>query len=143
MNRQFECGATASLLGSGAGLAIATNCAAVIGAAGILLAHSVTARAILLVPVMLWPLACYFSVRVAIDASLFKELALADKDSGPPREEMLDEILQQRGLAQGAPGRSISDRSQGAIRLWKRLIAITGIQVAASVAALIVEAWTR
>ena len=139
MNPRFECAATASLLSSGASLTTATNCAAVVGAAGILLAHSATARAILVAPVLFWPVACYFDLRVAIDASLFKELALADQDNGPA----LDELLRRGGLTRGRPDRTISDRSQGAVKLWRRLIAIAGIQVATSVAAVIVEVWAR
>jgi hypothetical protein len=139
MNSRFECGATASLLSSGTSLTTASNCAAMVGAAGILLAHSSTARAILVAPVLFWPLACYFSLRVAIDASLFRELALADQDNATA----LDELLQQRGLARGRPGWTISDCSRGAVKLWKRLIAITGIQVATSVAAVIVAVWAR
>ena len=139
MNSRFECGVTASLLSSGRSLTTVSNCAAVVGAAGILLAHSGTARAILVPPVLFWPVACYFSLRVAIDAALFRELALADQDNGTA----LDELLRQRGLARGRLGRTISDRSRGAVKLWKRLIAITGIQVATSVAAVIVEVWAR
>jgi len=139
MNPRFECGATASLLNSGASLATASNCAAVIGAAGILLAHSAMARTILIASVLLWPAACYFSVRVAIDASLFRELALSDQDSGPA----LDELLRRRGLARQQPDRTISDRSHGAVELWRRLIAVTGIQIVTSVAAIVVEALAR
>ena len=139
MNPRFECGATASLLSSGTSLTTASNCAAVVGAVGILLAHSVTARAILLATVLFWPVACYFSLRVAIDASLFRELALGDQDNGPA----LDELLRLQGLASGRPDRTISHRCQGAVKLWKRLIAITGIQVATAVAAIVVEVWAR
>jgi hypothetical protein len=88
---------------------------------------------------LFWPAACYFGVRVAIDASLFRELALAGEDNGPA----LDELLRRRGLARGTPDRTISDRSHGAVKLWKRLIAITAIQVVTSVAAVIFEVWTR
>ena len=139
MNARFECGVTASLLSSGASLTTASNCAAVIGAVGSLLAHSTAARMIFLAPVLCWPAGCYFSVRVAIDASLFRELALADQDSGAA----LDELLRSRGLARERPNRTIGDRSQGAVKLWKRLIAITGLQIVASLAATIVEVWTR
>jgi hypothetical protein len=104
-----------------------------------MLAHSGMARAILVAPVLFWPAAFYIGLRVAIDASLFRELALADQGNGTA----LDELLRQRGLARGRPGRTISDRSRGAVKLWKRLIAITGIQVATSVAAIIVEVWAR
>jgi hypothetical protein len=152
-NDQFECGVTASLLGSGATLANAGNCAAIIGVAGILLGHS-AARPIFAVPVLLWPAGCYFSLRVAIDASLFHQLALAGDDAGP----QLDRLLQSRGLARPKPNRTMpertmpertmpertmDDRSQGALKLWKRLMAITGIQIAASLAAAIAEVWAR
>jgi hypothetical protein len=139
VNPRFECAATASLLDSGASLAAASHCAAVIGAAGILLAHSAAARVILIVPVLFWPAACYFSFRVAIDASLFRELAMDDQDNGPA----LDDLLRRRGLARGRPGRTLSDRSDGAVKLWRRLTAITAIQVATAVAAILVEVWAR
>ena len=139
MNPRFECGVTASLLTSGARLSTAANCAAVIGAVGTLVGHSATAHVIFVVPVLFWPVAGYFGVRVSIDASLFRELALTDQDNGPA----LDELLRRRGLARERSERTITDRSQGAIKLWKRLIAITGIQVAVSVAAVIVEVLTR
>lgn len=139
MNLRFECGVIASLLTSGASLTTAGNCSAVIGAVGVLLGHSATAHAIFVVPVLFWPVACYFSVRVSIDASLFRELALADQDKGAA----LDELFRRRGFARERSEQTITDRSQGAMKLWKRLIAITGIQVAASVAAMIVEVLAR
>jgi hypothetical protein len=46
-------------------------------------------------------------------------------------------------LAREKPERTISDRSGGAVKLWKRLIAIAGIQMAAALAATIIEAWAR
>jgi len=64
---------------------------------------------------------------------------VADHDSGPA----LDELLRRRGLAREKPERTISDRSGGAVKLWKRLIAIAGIQMAAALAATIIEAWAR
>lgn len=139
MNRKFECGVTAGLLGSGATLAIASHCAAVIGAAGTLLAHSTVARLMFVVPILGWPAACYLSVRVAIDSSLFRELALDDGNS----EALLDELLHRRGLGKQKPERTIGDRSERALKLWKRLIAITGIQIAASLAAVFTELWVR
>ncbi|MBV8904830.1 MAG: hypothetical protein JOZ22_14450, partial [Acidobacteriia bacterium] len=125
MSGKFECGLTASLLDSGVVLTKASHCAAVIGVAGTLLAHSGSARLIFAVPTFCWPVACYFSVRVAIDASLFRELALENDDGAP----VLDKLMHRRGLAREKPLRTIDDRSAGAVKLWKRLIAITGIQI--------------
>ncbi len=139
MNHKLECGVTASLLDSGARLANASNCAAVIGGAGVLLAHSLAARLMFVVPVLSWPAACYFSVRVAIDGSLFKELALSGEDSGPA----LDELLGGLGFLREKRERTIGDRSRGAVKLWNRLIAIAGMQIATLVAATIVDAWAR
>ncbi len=139
MNPTFESGVTASLLNSGTSLTTASNCSAVIGAAGVLLGHSATAHAIFVVPVLFWPLACYFSIRVSIDASLFRELAAAGQDNGPA----LDELLRRLGLARKRSDRTVSDRSQGAMKLWRRLIAITGIQVATSVTAIVIEVLGR
>jgi hypothetical protein len=148
------CGATASLLGSGAALANAGNCAAAIGVVGILVAQATPVRAIFAIPVVCWPAGCYFNLRVAIDASLFQELALAGSDAGP----QLDELLRQRGLARAKsqrtmgertmpertmPERTMDDRSDGAVRLWKRSIAIAAIQIAAVTAAAIAAVWVR
>jgi hypothetical protein len=139
MSSKFECGVTGSLLDSGVVLTKASQCAAVIGVAGTLLAHSGAARLIFAVPTLCWPVACYFGVRVAIDASLFRELAMENDDGGP----VLDKLMHERGLAREKPTRTIGERSAGAVKLWKRLIAITGIQIAASLAAAITEIWAR
>jgi hypothetical protein len=139
MKPAFECGVTASFLRSGRALANASNCAAVVAAVGILLAHATTARLIFIAPLFCWPFACYFSVRVAIDRSLFTEMTLAPDDSGPA----LDEFLRGRGLLRNQPKRTIADRSRGALKLWNRLIAITAIQIASLLAGMIVEALAR
>jgi hypothetical protein len=139
MNPRFECGVTASFLSSGTSLAIASHCAALIGAVGVLLAHTIAARAVFVAPVLCWPGACYFALRVSIDASLFKELALVPDEGGPA----LDELLRRHGFA-GAPlDRTITERSAGALKLWKRLIAVTAIQIVASLAAIMIEAFVR
>jgi hypothetical protein len=139
MNSKLECSVTSGVLSSGTVISATANCAAVIGVAGILLAHSQIARILFLAPVLLWPAAYYFSIRVRIDASLFKQGVLDGDDSGP----MLDAVLRARGFTRPDTAPSLADRHRGAIRLWKRLIAITTIQVVAAVAAAIVEVWTR
>ena len=131
----FESGVIASFLGSGRVLAGASHCAALIGAGGTLFARSAVAPLILAVPVLCWPAACYFGLRVTIDAALFDRLALEEEGSG----EALDAMLRSCGLRKETPARSFSDRRQGALRLWKRQAAIVGIQIAAVVAGIFFE----
>jgi hypothetical protein len=139
MNPRFECGVTASFLSSGASLVIASHCAALIGAAGVLLAHTIAARAVFVAPILCWPAACYFGLRVSVDASLFKELAMVPDEGGPA----LDELLRRHGFAAAPRERTIAERSAGALTLWKRLIGVTAIQIVASLAAIMIEVWAR
>jgi hypothetical protein len=123
MKPDFECGVTASFLSSGQLLCNASNCAAIIAAAGMFLTH---ARLWFAGSILCWPVACYLGIRVAIDASLFRELAVAPLDRGSE----LDEALRV------PPGRTISERSRGALRLWKGLIAAVVVQLSILAAAL-------
>ena len=139
MKAELECGMAAGFLGSGRALANCGNCAALAGAGGVLLADTVAARALFAAAVVCWPAVCYFGMRVAIDARLFEELQREPVEGGAA----LDEWLRERGLANAKPGRSIGERSRGALRLWRRLLAAVAIQMAAALAGVLVEAWSR
>jgi hypothetical protein len=137
MNPSFECAVTASFLRSGRVLSNASNCAALIAAAGTLLTHTLAARLSFAASFLCWPLACYFSLRVAIDASLFRDLGGAAADGGAA----LDDLLRTWGLARGKGGRTIAERGRGALKLWHRLIASVAAQLAAMVAGILIQAW--
>jgi hypothetical protein len=134
---EFECRVTASFLESGRILANAGNCAAAGGVLGILLAHTLPARIVLASSMLCWPAVCYLAVRVAIDASLFRELS-REQDG-----DALDEVLRADGLRKKSQPplqpRSLAARRGGALRLWKRLMMVLTVQVAMLLGALIVE----
>ena len=123
MKPEFECAFTASFLSSGHVLSNVSNCAALMAAAGILFTHT---RLLFAGSLLCWPLACYLAVRVAIDASLFQELAGAPADAGRELDEMLRVPKE----------RTISERSRGALQLWKYLILAVAVQLAILAAAL-------
>lgn len=128
MKPEFECGVTASFLRSGAVLSNASHCAALIAAAGLLLTHPAAGRLWFATSILCWPIASYLGVRVAIDASLFHELA-ADPDD---RGRALDERLRRTE-------RTLAERSRGALRLWTRLIVTVAVQLAILAAAMVIQ----
>src|SRR5260221_2945409 len=97
--------ATAALLASGQSLTLTSHAIAIIAAIG--LAHC----RYFLAPLAIWPIGIYFSFRVALDAELFRLL--------PANAAELDVALQQWGLKRSAGVRTIQDRCQGAVRLWR------------------------
>ena len=62
-----------------------------------------------------WLVECWFAVRVAIDASLFRHLAGETED----RWRRLDELVAGWDLRRTAEARSTADRSRGAMTLWR------------------------
>jgi hypothetical protein len=139
MKPEFECAVTASFLRSGRVLSNCSNSAALIAAAGLFLAHASAERLVFAASLLCWPVACYFGLRVAIDASLFRELAQQTADGG----QALDALLRTWGLAGKLPDRTIAERSRGALRLWKRLIAVAAVQMATLAAGIMIQAWVR
>jgi len=138
MKPEFEFAVAAGFLRSGHALANCANCAALIAAAGALLAHAAAARLLFTASVLWWPAACYFGMRVAIDARLFRELGREGAEGG----QALDELLRAWGLSNAEPGRSMAERSRGALRLWRRQMAAVAVQLAAMAAGLLVQAWS-
>lgn len=136
MKPELECGLTASFLGSGRILSNVSNCAALIAGAGIFLAHQAGERLLYAVSILCWLIASYLGVRVAIDASLFRELAENPVEGG----DTIDEFLRTRGLLRVKPARPLTERSHSALRLWTRMIVIVAVQLAISMAALIMQA---
>ena len=136
MKPEFECAVTAGFLRSGQVLSNFSNCAAVIAAVGILLAHAVTERLVFASSILCWPVACYFGVRVAIDTSLIQELGREPAEGG----NALDQLLRTRGLLRVQPERTLAERSRGALRLWIRMIIIVAVQLAILVVAMVIQA---
>jgi hypothetical protein len=139
MNSSLECGVTASFLRSAKMLANASHCAALIGAAGVLLASSLPARLIFAASVLCWPGACYLGLRCAVDAYLFRDLPLAEEGAG----KAMDSVLRAHGLIRNASDRPLADRCRGALALWKRMVALVSLQVLAVLAGVIVQALAR
>jgi hypothetical protein len=139
MKPEFECAAAASFLDSGRLLSNVSNCAAVIAALGALLARRNVERLVFAGSMLFWPVVCYFALRVAIDASLFRAMGPAPADSG----RALDELLHAWGLGNKKPARSIAERSHGALGLWKRTIVTAALQLVALAAALVMHVWVR
>ncbi len=46
------------------------------------------------------------------------------------------------GLANPKPGRTVAERSRGALRLWRRQMAAVAVQLAAMAAGLLAQAWS-
>ncbi len=138
MKPEFECAVAAGFLRSGQVLSNCANCAALIAAGGALLAHAPAARLLFTTSVLCWPAGCYFAMRVAIDARLFCELGREGAEGG----QALDEVLHAWGLANPKPGRTVAERSRGALRLWRRQMAAVAVQLAAMAAGLLALAWS-
>jgi hypothetical protein len=132
---EFECGATASLLDSGRTLASTSHVAAVIAGVVVFLAHSTVVQVVCAVSMMCWPVGCYFAVRVAIDASLFRQLA------GDPSERCRDlgEWLHRLGWRHRKTECTLTDRTRGALALWRWQAALLAVQLMALAAALLLR----
>jgi hypothetical protein len=139
MKPESECLVTASLLRSGRVLANASNCASVMAAVGLLLSHVETARLLFAASILCWPMAVYLGVRVAIDASMFRDLAGELADGG----HALDTLLRDRGLSRARPERTLAERCRAAIKIWKRMIAIVALQLAIVAAAIVIQVLAR
>jgi len=139
MKPESECVVTASLLRSGRVLANASNCAAVMAAVGLLLSHPEAARLLFAASIVCWPMAVYLGVRVAIDASIFRDLSGELADGG----QALDRLLRDRGLRRARPELTLAERSRGAIKIWKRMIVIVAVQLAIVAAAVVIQASAR
>ena len=130
----FDCQVAAGLLESGRTIAHVANAAAVIAGIGCWLARG-PALPLLFLSLTLWLVQTWFAARVAIDRSLFQTLA-HDPASGPGR---LDALLIEWKLRERKPvdwelvktpqSRSMADRIQGALRLWRMQSAALALQL--------------
>ncbi len=121
---EFECGVTASFLRSGQAIGGFSNAAAIVAGVGLFLSHGTAERMALAASLLCWPVACYLGLRVRIDEGLFRDLAVEPER----RAGELDELLRGWGMARATRERSISDRSRGALRLWRQMVAAAAVQ---------------
>jgi hypothetical protein len=124
---EFECGATASLLDSGRTLAGASHAAAVIAEVGVILAHSTVVQVVCAVSITCWLAGCYFAVRVAIDASLFRQLAADPSERCRDLDEWLHRDTE----------RGLTDQTRGALALWRWQVAFLVVQLIALAGAIL------
>ena len=126
MSNDISCGLTASFLDSGRVLANAGNAAAIvagigcIGCIGCIVASPSRSGLVLGGSLLFWFVECWFAVRVAIDSSLFRVLADDPEEGGRQLDAMLNRS-----------GRTLADRSRGALALWRKQIAALSMQLAA------------
>jgi len=127
MNPNADWQGTACLLRAGFRASFAGHVGAILAGAGIL--HQ-GVEAPYLIALAAWGYLVYLQMRVSLDAELFSWLG-----SGGTTEE-LDGFLVRAGLLSAPRERSDEDRCRGAIRLWKRLLFVLAVELAAVVAGL-------
>lgn len=137
MGDDFDCKATASFLDSGRVLAGAAHVGVVIAGLGCFISLPIAARLFFAASILSWLAGCWFAVRVAIDASLFRALA------GDPELQRLDALLARWGFLKQANERTLADRSLGALRLWRRQAMLLTIQLAALLAGVAIDFTAR
>ena len=120
MSNDISCGLTASFLDSGRVLANAGNAAAIVAGIGCIVASPSYSGLVLGGSLLFWFVECWFAVRVAIDSSLFRVLADDPEEGGRQLDAMLNRS-----------GRTLADRSRGALALWRKQIAALSMQLAA------------
>lgn len=136
MSAQLDSNLTASFLESGRTLAGLGNAAAVIAGLGSIAGHSKFGRLLFACSMFCWLAGCWFTVRVRIDAALFRQLA-AEPESGWQR---LDALLTAWGFLRTPIERSVEDRTRGAIALWRKQAFTLAIHLASLIVALLWEA---
>ena len=125
VNAEFEYGVTAAFLDSGRSLASVANAGAIVAGIGSIMAGPTYGRIAFAVSILCWAVECWFAVRVRIDGALFRVLC-ANENSG----RRLDEKLLSLGFACEPKERSASDRTRGAMKLWRKQVAAGLLQVA-------------
>jgi len=115
----------AGFLDSGRVLANAAHAAGAVAAIACLSRPHGLERLAIVASLLCWPVSCYFALRVAIDASLFRALA-GDSEDGASH---LDELLVRMRLRRRVVERSPMDRVNGALRLWRCQIVMLALQI--------------
>ena len=115
MSDSFDARITAAILGSGKVLATVANISAIIAGVGCWYSGEKRISYLVLLSLTSWLMQSYFAVRVAIEGDLF--LALSHGDSRDPA--VLDALLIQWKLKRNTNKTSLSERTHGALRLWR------------------------
>ena len=136
MNAQFEAHTAANFLESGGSISRAGNIAALIACVEVTTIHSAALRLLVTGSMLCWVIACWFTVRVKIDASLFRQLGGAAEANWT----WLDELLTEWGFRRAAKNRTVRDRIRGAITLWRLLALASAIQLVSLAVALCLDA---
>lgn len=105
----------AGFLESGSNLALTSHAAALIAGFGAMVDLDDLSKLLCAVSLLCWLLSCWFSFRVAMDASLFRHLAGGGSDAF----QRLDELLSNWGCRPRSKDRTIADRTRGPISLWR------------------------
>ncbi len=123
MKSATECRATASLLRSGSTLVLAAHVGALL--AGFHVQSQAPGIWLCFASLLCWCVVLYLAVRIKIDAGFFDLLA-ADPDHAP---EQLDQFLDKAGLRKLSKSRTNDERCQGALGLWRRMVAMVIVQL--------------
>ena len=123
MKPATECIATASLLRSGSTLVLTAHVGAAL--AGFHIHSQSHGIWFCFASLLCWCAVVYLAVRIKIDAGFFVLLA-ADPDHAP---EELDHFLDKAGLRKVTKSRTIDERCQGAIGLWRKMVAVLVLQL--------------
>lgn len=119
---------TAALLDAGRVAAAIGHGSALLAGAALLatLPASGTTRLCCGLALALWPVSGWLALRVALDARLFATL-----DADEASFTRFDACLPALGLYPSQPGpRPLPLRCRGALRLWRSLLAVAGVQFA-------------
>ncbi len=106
------------MLRSGRVLSLAGHAAAVMSVVPVWKDHWIVFGGIII-----WCIGVVFAVLVEIDARFFEMLA-----EQPP--EYLDRWLEAAGFRRRSPSKTIPERRQGALKLWRALVAAVAWQIA-------------
>jgi hypothetical protein len=139
MRREMEACLTYSLLDSWRVTARAANFAALVASAGVLLPGPSLSRWIFVASLLCWMVGSWLAMRVSIDASLFRVFAEGDSQAVGTA---LDELLIRLGFPSSQCERSVTDRSRGAVHLWRCHIAACAAQLGVLIAALTLTLWS-
>jgi hypothetical protein len=136
MRPGLECGVTASFLESGKALAAASHTGALVAGVAILIVHSLVPRVVFASSLLCWVAGCWFGLRVAIDASLFRALAAEAEDAWP----RFDALLVEWGLRRTTRERSVAERIRGALALWRKQGMLLALQLVTLVSGMFLAA---
>ena len=135
MNDRFNSRLTASFLESGSVSGMTGCAAAVVAGFGGVMAHSAVIRLTFSTSLLVWLVECWFTVRVLIDASLFRCLAIEHEDAW----QRVDELRPGRGFLHLSEGRSAADRQRAAMALWRKQLIALAMRLAILTAAIVLE----